>query len=176
VLQADGVVAYPTEAVYGLGCDPLSACAVERLLALKGRPAHKGLLLVAAERAQLDPYVDWSALSAARLERVLSSWPGPVTWLLPASPHVPVWLRGEHATIAVRISANPPVRELCLAYGRALVSTSANRAGKPPARSALGVRRIFGKEIDAVLHGPVGGLRNPTEIRDGGTGEIVRPA
>jgi L-threonylcarbamoyladenylate synthase len=173
VLQAGGVIAYPTEAVYGLGCDPWSATAVA-LLAIKQRPAHKGLILVAADQAQLDPFVDWSSLPAGRRPAVLASWPGPVTWLLPAHPGVPGWLRGRHASIAVRVSAHPVVRDLCSCFGGALVSTSANRAGMPPARSALTVERTLGGAVDYLLHGDLGGLTRPTEIRDGSTGEVVR--
>ena len=173
-LRAGGVIAYPTEAVYGLGCEPLSAAAVARLLAIKGRPAHKGLILVAADQGQLDPYVDWRVLSAERRRAIESSWPGPVTWLLPARAEVPGWLCGSHASIAVRVTAHPLARDLCIAYGRALVSTSANRTGTPPARSALAVERTLGGAIDFLLHGELGGLTRPTEIRDALSGEVVR--
>jgi L-threonylcarbamoyladenylate synthase len=176
VLRTGGVIAYPTEAVYGLGSDPRSVEAVQRLLELKKRPAHKGLILIAAGRDQLDPYVDWDALDEQRTHAVLSSWPGPITWLLPARRDVPVWLRGEHESIAVRVSAHAPVRELCLAYGAALVSTSANPTGRRPARSAIAVQRLFGSGVDLILHGPLGGLSKPTEIRDACSGEVVRPA
>ncbi|MGE0079797.1 MAG: L-threonylcarbamoyladenylate synthase [Thiohalomonadaceae bacterium] len=172
VLRRDGVVAYPTEAVYGLGCDPRSWTAVAKLLRLKRRPAGKGMILVAASLEQLAPYI--LPLTDDIAARVLPTWPGPFTWLLPAAYTCPRWLRGEHATIAVRVSAHAVVRELCTAFGGALVSTSANLSGRPPARSALDVRRIFGADVDYILHGPLGELARPTAIRDGVSGRVLR--
>lgn len=171
-LRHGGLVAYPTEAVYGLGCAPRDADAVLRLLALKQRPMAKGLILVAADYTQLQPYL--LPLAEPLAQQVHASWPGPVTWLLPVPPDVPVWLRGEHDSIAVRVSAHPLVRALCHAFGGPIVSTSANPAGQRPARDALTVQRIFGGNVDCILHGPLGGLGRPTEIRDGRTGRIVR--
>ncbi len=172
MLGAGGVIAYPTEAVYGLGCDPLNGHAVHRLLALKRRPVKKGLILIAAHADQLTPYVE--SLPAAQRAAIEASWPGPVTWLLPAREGCPAWLRGEHETIAVRVTDHPLVAALCHAYGGALVSTSANRAGQPPARSALGVRRIFRFGVDFILHGETGALARPTEIRDACSGRVIR--
>ncbi|GAB4300716.1 MAG: L-threonylcarbamoyladenylate synthase [Thiohalomonadaceae bacterium] len=171
-LRHGGVIAYPTEAVYGLGCDPRNAAAVLRLLALKQRPMAKGLILVATDYAQLEPYL--SPLPEPLARQVRASWPGPVTWLLPAPADVPVWLRGDHDSLAVRVSAHPVVRALCAAFGGPIVSTSANPAGQQPARDPLTVQRVFGGHIDCILHAPLGGLERPTEIRDGRTGRIVR--
>jgi len=171
-LRRGGLIAYPTEAVYGLGCDPRNADAVRRLLELKQRPMDKGLILVAADFAQLQPYLLPLADTLAR--QVSASWPGPVTWLLPAPPQVPVWLRGRHDSLAVRVSAHPVVRALCAAFGGPIVSTSANPAGQRPARDPLTVQRMFGGRVDCILHAPLGGLGRPTEIRDGRTGRIVR--
>jgi L-threonylcarbamoyladenylate synthase len=172
VLRAGGVVAYPTEAVYGLGCDPQSRHAVEKLLQLKRRAATKGLILVAASLEQLDPYI--APLTDEIAQRVLSTWPGPFTWLVPAAEHTAPWLRGEHETIAVRVSGHPVVCALCETFGGALVSTSANWAGHAPARDALTVQRLFGSGVDYILHGPLGGLERPTSIRDARTGMMLR--
>ena len=109
------------------------------------------------------------------LRRLRRSWPGPVTWLLPAAAGVPRWLRGAHETIALRVTAHPLAAALCRQWGGALVSTSANPAGRPPARTALAVRRYFGAAVDAILPGETGGARVPTEIRDARSGCIVRP-
>ena len=170
-LDRGDVLAYPTEAVYGLGCDPLNAAAVLRLLALKQRPLEAGLILIAADYTQIEPFV--APLSAPLRRRVFASWPGPVTWLLPARPDVPAWLRGRHATLAVRITAHPGSRALCQAFGGALVSTSANPRGRTPARTALQVQRYFGNTV-AVLHGPLGNRSRPSEIRDAATGRVLR--
>jgi len=166
-----GIIAYPTESVFGLGCDPLRLDAVVRLLELKQRPAAKGLILIASDVEQLLPFL--LPLDPSFRERVLASWPGPVTWLLPARPETPGLLRGRHETLAVRVTAHPAAAALCRACGHALVSTSANVGGRPPARSALAVRRIFGEAIDYVLPGEAGGAP-VTEIRDALSNRIVR--
>lgn len=172
ILQAGGIVAYPTEAVYGLGCDPLNPQAVMRLLALKQRPWQKGVILIASERQQLEPFL--LPLTAEVDARVRASWPGPVTWLLPARAEVPYWVRGEHRTLAVRVTAHPLAAALCEVFGGPIVSTSANLAGHEPARSALRVQRELGYRLDYILHGPLGELVQPTEIRDAETGRIIR--
>lgn len=164
------VIAYPTEAVFGLGCDPLDGGAVRRLLAIKGRPLSKGLILIAADFDQLKPFL--ASLPAADAATVSASWPGPVTWVLPAAPDLPSWLSGGRPTIAVRVTAHPIAAALCRAAGSALVSTSANPTGRPPARTELQVRqRCSG--VDFIVHGPTGGRRRPTEIRALG-GELLR--
>lgn len=174
VLQAGGVIAYATEAVFGLGCDPQNPQAVQRLLRLKQRPADKGLILIAASEAQLHSYLDLSAISSDIWQQVRASWPGPVTWLLPAASDVSRLLRGQHDTLAVRVSAHPQVRALCEAFGGALVSTSANRSEQPPAWSVEQVADCFDGELDLILLGQTGGGARPSEIRDGRTGKIIR--
>lgn len=171
-LHAGGVVAYPTEAVYGLGCDPENEQAVQRLLALKQRPVEKGLILIAADLAQLRRYL--GPVPEAQMAQVLQSWPGPATWLLPAARGTPDWLTGGRDCLAMRVTGHPPARALCLAWGFPLVSTSANPTGRPPARSALQVRNYFDDRLDAILTGPLGGRSRPTPIRDARTGALVR--
>jgi L-threonylcarbamoyladenylate synthase len=171
ILHQGGVVAYPTEGVWGLGCDPDDQAAVLRLLELKGRPWQKGLILIAADLASLVPYLE--PLSATLATRVQATWPGPVTWLLPARASTPPWLRGTHRTLAVRVTAHRRAAELCRRFGGALVSTSANPAGRPPARRRLQVQRVFGDAVDYILPGETGDLRGPTEIRDA-RGAVVR--
>jgi len=171
ILEAGGLIAYPTEAVFGLGCDPHNETAVERLLTVKQRSWSKGLILIAAAFDQLAPFV--IPLSDTQRTQVETTWPGPVTWLLPAHPDVPFWLRGEHDTLAVRVTAHPLASAICRAWGGALVSTSANLSGRPPARTALAVRKQFGQQVDYVIPGATGGARKPTEIRSL-NGRIVR--
>jgi len=173
LLANGGVIAYPTEGVWGLGCSPACLDAVERVLAIKQRPAHKGLILVAAEPEQLSPWIDWAALPLERLTEILCTWPGPITWVLPAHVHVSPLLRGKFDSLAVRVSAHPLVRVLCERHGP-LVSTSANHAGRRAAQSALQVRQWFAQDIDAVIPGALGGRKGPSEIRDGLTGERYR--
>ena len=171
-VQRGGVIAYPTEAVYGLGCDPAQLAAVQRVLTLKQRPAHKGLILIAADFDQLAPYL--LPLDSVTHARVMATWPGAVTWILPAQPHVSPLIRGEHDTLAVRVSAHPTCRALCLRLGHPLISTSANLSTLPPARDAQAVAAQFGTSLDGIVDAPVGGQAQPTEIRQGLTGEIVR--
>ena len=174
-LRAGGVIAYPTEGVYGLGCEPLDEEAVHRVLALKRRPRDKGLILIAARYEQLERFV--ADPDAEVMARLRATWPGPTTWLLPARRDVPSWLTGRYASIAVRVTAHPQAAALCTRYGAALVSTSANPAGRPPARTALAVRRYFGARLDFVLPGAVGDPRaGPTEIRDAVSERLVRHA
>lgn len=169
VIRAGGVVAYATEYCFGLGCNPLDRAAVMRLLRIKRRPPGKGLIVIAASPEQLAPYV------AEFPPRVLASWPGPFTWLVPARPGVPGWLTGMSARIAVRVTAHAQAAALCRAAGMAITSTSANRSGQKPARSYRDAVRRLRAEVDYVLPGFVGKARAPTAIRDALTGELIRP-
>ncbi|CRX99151.1 sua5 YciO YrdC YwlC family protein [Yersinia enterocolitica] len=173
VLQQEEVIAYPTEAVFGLGCDPDSEKAVNALLALKQRPWQKGLILIAANYEQLKPYVDDSALTDSQRETIFSVWPGPVTWVIPTHPETPRWLTGSFDSLAVRVSDHPLVQQLCSQYGKPLVSTSANLSGQEPCRTTEEVRIQFGSSLP-VLAGLVGGRLNPSEIRDALTGKQFR--
>lgn len=173
-LRQGGVLAYPTEAVWGLGCDPMDEAAVMRLLALKRREVGKGLILVAASLAQLGALVDWAALPADRRDAVQSSWPGPHTWIIPATTRVPRWITGDHTGVAVRVSAHPVVAALCDAYGGALVSTSANPAGAPPPRTLADLDAVLRRSVDGVVVGDTSGGMRPTAIRDGRSGVELR--
>src|SRR5690606_8231830 len=174
VLRAGGIVLHPTEAVWGLACDPASEAATLRLLALKRRPVDKGLILLAASIAQLEPLVDWQSLPAARRREVLASWPGPHTWIVPATAAVPAWIRGAHAGVAVRVTGHGPAAALATAFGAPVVSTSANVAGAPPPRTLSELARHILAGSDAVLEGETGTLGQPTPIRDAATGASLR--
>ena len=171
-LRHGAIVAYPTESVFGLGCNPLDEKAVMRLLALKRRDPSKGVILIADSFEQLRPYT--GPIPQERLDLVESHWPGPSTWLLPAAPWVPYWLTGRHSTLAMRVTAHPLAAALCREAGMPLVSTSANLSGRPPARSPLQVKIRCGNDVDLLLHGPTSGLAQPTPIRDAMTGERLR--
>lgn len=171
-LDAGGTVAYPTEAVFGLGCDPANTDAIARLQALKAREAGKGLILIAHDFASVEPWL--APLDAEMRARVEPTWPGPVTWLLPAAAGVSPLLTGEHTTLAVRVTAHPVAATLCRAWGGPLVSTSANPAGGDPARDACAVQALLGDRVDVIIEGAVGELDRPTPIRDARTGEFLR--
>lgn len=170
-LKQGGVIAYPTESCYGLGCDPRNRRAVMKLLRLKGRPQHKGLILVGADFSQLESYV--APLVAEQWQQISPGWPGPVTWLLPASRRTPSWLRGGHQSIAVRVTAHPLTARLCRAVSMALVSTSANRSGLKSARTYAECSRNFGNEV-LVVPGLIGKRRKPSAIMDLATGAVIR--
>lgn len=172
-VQAGGVIAYPTEGVWGLGCDPWNEDAVKRLLRLKRRPVEKGLILVAANINQVAALV--APLDRAQQQLLLESWPGPNTWLLPdVDQLVPPWIKGKFATVAVRVSDHPLVQQLCRASGGPLVSTSANPGSMPPARSRTRVLTWFGHDLDYVVPGRLGGRQGPSTIRELDSGRRIR--
>jgi L-threonylcarbamoyladenylate synthase len=172
VLRKGGVIAYPTEAVFGLGCDPFNEKAVMRLLKLKKRSPEMGLILLVnswEEVWRLAEKKDYPFLKA-----VEQTWPGPFTWIFPASPAVPAWIKGEYGTVALRISKHPLIRELLTAFGQPLVSTSANLMGEEPAKTIAEVQKQFSAGLDYILPGEVLGDLKPTMIRDVVSGEVVR--
>ncbi len=173
-LQSGGVIAYATEAVFGLGCDPDNQQAVHKLLRIKQRPVEKGLILIAADWDQLLPYLDIGQLTDEQLQRVFKSWPGPYTWVFPAKSTTPKWLTGQYTSLAVRMSAHPQVQALCQRFGKPLVSTSANLTTLPPCRTADEVRLQLADRIDYILPGNVGTQTNPSEIRDVITNQLFR--
>lgn len=171
-LASGGIIAYPTETVYGLGCDPFNGKAALHLLELKKRNIDQGLILVASHFEQLEPLL--CPLRPAVRKRVARPGKSPVTWVLPCLPEIPVWLRGAHDSLAVRVSSHPLTAALCRHWGGPLVSSSANIHGKRPATSPLDVRKAFNGRLDYILHGTHGSTHRPSQIRNGLTGELLR--
>ncbi|WP_273392899.1 Sua5/YciO/YrdC/YwlC family protein [Actinobacillus porcinus] len=172
-LQQEQVVAYPTEAVFGVGCNPMSESAVEKLLVLKNRPKEKGLILIAPRLEYLLPFIDVQKLNAEQYARLQAEYDHPITWVVPTKLSTPIWLTGQFTSIAVRICRHPTVAQLCERAGFALTSTSANLSGLPPCRTAQEVRSQFGENFP-VLDENVGQAQNPSEIRDLLTGQLFR--
>ena len=170
IFKEGGVFAYPTEAVYGLGCDPGNAEAVRQLLLIKQRDEGKGLILIAADFSQVEKYL--KPLNKAQQALTL---PSEITYIYPALESAPKYLTGNFSSLAVRISKHPLVRELCTTLDSALVSTSANLSGQPPAMNIRDVSEQLGHKISAVLQGNTGDLLTPTVIRDSISGHIIRP-
>lgn len=171
-LVKGGVIAYPTEHCFGLGCDPLNEDAVHRILAIKQRNVAQGLILIAAS---IDHVEQYACLQEAPLvKKVESTWPGPNTWLLPKQTNTPAWLSGEHQSIAMRVTAHSLGQKLCQQFGGAIVSTSANRHGQPALLSAAQVEQEMGGELDYIIAADVGGDAHPSIIRDAITGEQLR--
>jgi len=172
VLLGGGVIAYPTEGVFGLGCLPDDEPAVRRLLAIKQRDAAKGLILIAAEASQLRGWADEDDLS--RLPEVV---PGkPITWIVSSGPLVTPLLRGAHTEIAVRLTSNPTARALCIASDSPLTSTSANQSGQPTVRNRWQLQRSFGTLVDYVVPGNCGPASGASEIRHLASGKLLRPS
>lgn len=172
MLRQGEVIAYPTEGVYGFGCDPFNEKAVKRLLQLKQRDDAKGFILIAADWSQVEYLV--KPLSKSRMKKIFATWPGPVTWVFPVSDKVPAWIRGEHNTVAIRISACRTVKEICKSFNGSIVSTSANLSGFPPARTRQELLKQFPSGISFIVCGRVGKLNRPTPIYDAVSGKTLR--
>ncbi|OED37435.1 hypothetical protein AB833_23740 [Chromatiales bacterium (ex Bugula neritina AB1)] len=172
-VHSGALIAYATEGVFGLGCDPLNSTALQQLLDLKQRDAGKGLIVIASNRQQLEPLV--GPVSANIEAKLNASWPGPVTWILPCrTDKVPAQLTGNFNTIATRVTAHPITAALCDACDHALVSTSANISGRPACTTADQVAQCFANDLAYILDPPVGNLTGPTPIFDGATGLQLR--
>jgi len=175
VLQAGGVIAYPTEAVYGLGCDPDNLSAVKNILDLKRREKEKGLILIASAFEQFKDYIQ--PLEKPLEKKLLNSWKentNAITWLVPVKTATSEFLKGQFDTLAVRVSQHSTVKELCQAFGGAIISTSANIVGQEAARTAEQVKQIFGDKINFIIEGETNSNAQPSEIRDALTDRIIR--
>lgn len=171
------VLAYPTEAVWGLGCDPMNEEAFQQILHLKQRPIEKGVILLASQITQVQHLIQ--ILPQVQQQRIIDSWTNiqptdrATTWLLPADDRIPAWIRGTHPLVAVRVTNHPLCVALCNAFQGFIVSTSANPSGLEPARSLQEARQYFGSEIN-YLNGDLGLSQQPSRIIDGLTGETIR--
>ncbi|MDF1758212.1 MAG: L-threonylcarbamoyladenylate synthase [Legionellaceae bacterium] len=168
---ADGlVIAYPTEAVYGLGCDPFNEQAVMKILDVKGRSVDKGLILLISEWSQLTPLV--GEVADHLMEKVKSSWPGPITWIFPKSSIIPKWISGNNSSVAIRMTAHPLARKLC--SDGPLVSTSANIQGQDPVSNLENLKIQFSHCIDGIVLGDLGSSLQPSAIYNVANGERLR--
>jgi len=171
-LRAGAIIAYPTESVYGLGCDPLNESALQNLIALKRRDAGSGLIVIASDYAQIERFI---APHDEHLKRLLCEPVStPTTWVVDAAEALSPLLTGGRTTLAVRITEHPVAAAICHLFGGPITSTSANSSGQPPARSAADVRTRFPRGIDLVVDGSTGKLDRPTKIIDARTGEVLR--
>ena len=174
ILRDGGVIAYPTEGVFGLGCMPDDAAAVNRIFEIKQRDAGKGVVLIASGMEQLQPWIRLD--HDVKNPQLYSAEDKPVTWIVPAADNVPRWIRGDHNGIAVRLTRHAVARSLCEGAGSPLVSTSANISGHAPTRNALVLRRNLGALVDYIVPGECGQASGPSEIRDLKSGKVLRPA
>jgi len=172
--QQGGVIAYPTEAVFGLGCDPDNQSAIKKLLQIKRRSKAKGLILLASSFEQLAPYLDLTQVTNEQIHIILSRWPNGVTQILPARVGISSYLTGDFTTIAVRITNQPDVVTLCTQTNKPIVSTSANLSGIEPAKMWQTLDPILIELIDHLIKGETLGYIQPSTIIDGLTGEVFR--
>lgn len=169
-----GVIAYPTEAVFGVGCDPDNEDALLKLLALKQRPQEKGLILLASSYEQLLPYIDQSKIPQDKLATILSRWPDGITQLVPKNSGLSPLLSGKFDTIAVRITSQPDVVALCKKTNKPIVSTSANLSGQEPAKAWQSLAPELEEKLDFIIKGKTLGHENPSQIINALTGELIR--
>jgi L-threonylcarbamoyladenylate synthase len=174
IILKGGIIAYPTEAVFGLGCDPYNVQTVLRLLHTKKRNIGQGLIVIGAEYRHLAPLIE--PIDESIMEKIQHHRQQPITWLVPAPPQAPYWLTGDHTQIAVRLTTHPLAQAICRQIDQALVSTSANIHSQPPARTTLAVRHHFRNQLDYICSGAVGSLKKPTEIRDALSDRVIRPS
>lgn len=168
------LIVYPTEAVWGIGCDPANERAVMSLLEAKQRPVEKGLILVAANLSQCLEYFDYEAVPIEKRAEIFSSWPGPITWLLPAKSSTPTWITGGSDVIAIRISAHPTIQRICKTFNKPIISTSANITGTPVCTELNDAQRVFGNKVAFYVDEALGGNTKPSVIQHSITGEIFR--
>lgn len=174
-IQNGQVLAYPTEAVWGLGCDPYQHTAFQKLLALKQRPIEKGVILLSHTIQYVQPLLD--TLDTERQQQIIQSWQidpsqRATTWLLPIHASIPSWIYGQHDCVAVRVTQHPTSRALCEQLGHFLVSTSANPATQAPATNLTMLQDYFPQ--CAYLHGELGHSSQPSRIIDARTGQVIR--
>lgn len=171
VLADGGIIAYPTEGVFGFGCDPFNETAILRLLKIKQRSVDKGLILIAASWDQVKNLIKM-AVSTNNIIKQNSRQP--ITWVLPATKKVPRLISGKFNSVAIRVTLHPIANKICQKFGGPIISTSANVDGKKPATKPDQVLEQFADVIDYVVVEPVGALNKPTEIRDVKTNKLIR--
>lgn len=172
VLQG-GIIAYPTEAVFGLGCLADNEQSIRRLLSLKRRSADKGLILIASQIEQLAPYI--RPLSSKDIHKIKNNDDKrAMTWIVPAAVNTSALLTGVYDTLAIRLTSHAPVQELCQHLNFPLISTSANLSHQPAAVTISQVKDYFSETIDGILNAPTGLQSSPSIIINLQTHEIIR--
>jgi len=170
-LKEGGIILYPTEGVYGLGCDPFNETAVTRLLKLKKRKVDKGLILIAANWGQVKSLIK---IDPTKQKLIKEKRGEPITWVFPATKKAPKWVTGKFKTIAIRVTTHPGAKKICQRFGGPIVSTSANLSRKKSIKKLTQVDKKILAGVDFVVPGSTGNLGKPTEICDVKTGVAIR--
>jgi len=170
-LKNGKIIAYPTETVFGIGCDPYKKDSVNRIFEIKKRPLVKKFILIASSYEQLTDVVNMEKIT----DEVLKSWPGPNTWLVPPNKKLPEWLiNKDNGLIAVRVSKNSAVKEMCEKFGKPIISTSANLYDSEALRNYEEVEKVFSETIDYLVIGETSKQKKPSTIKNMLTGEVIR--
>lgn len=172
MLLGGGTIAYPTESIYGLGCDPKNEVAVTKLLSIKNRSLDMGLILLGSSTRGID---NWLKISNQQMRTLLMPTNKPTTYLIPVTQEAPRWIIGKHSSLALRISTMPIIKALNEMLGCPIVSTSANRHGKQPLQTKEQVQKEFSGLLDYIVEGDCGGFIKPSTIIDIVTGKEIRP-
>ena len=173
IIRLGGVVIYPTDTVYGLGCDPANVDATRRICEIKGR-ADKPLPLACSDVETARRIVEFNPIAERLAERF---WPGPLTMVLPARVDYPIWVTHGARTLGVRVPDHQVARRLAKLSGGVIVSTSANKSGDPPPKTAQEAAEQIGGEVDLILDAGPAPLRQPSTVIDLSGDElwIIRP-
>ncbi|WP_343188142.1 Sua5/YciO/YrdC/YwlC family protein [Buchnera aphidicola (Ceratoglyphina bambusae)] len=167
------VIIYPTDSVFGLGCDPESKKAVMSILKIKKRNINKGLILISSEYDQIKKYISKKNIPESNINKFYKLWPGPFTLLHPANKNVPIWIRGNSKFVALRITSNKYIKKICKNFGKAIVSTSANLSGFNPCKNKKDIKLQFGNKI-YIMNGYVDHSKKPSSIINIINGEYIR--
>jgi L-threonylcarbamoyladenylate synthase len=147
IIKSGGIIAYPTDTIYGLGCDPYNICAIEKINIIKQRPLNKKFILLAGHFNQIKPLIKMDK----NQEKIILRATQPTSWVVNAGPHAPKWLIDNNGTLTIRVSQNNIVQRLCHILGHAIISTSANPSGKTPAKNSLELHKYFHHTVDKIL-------------------------
>ncbi len=176
-LKQGDVLAYPTEAVWGLGCDPRQEHAFQKILTLKQRPIEKGVILLSENIERVEPLL--AELDLSMRQQVIESWRTSTfdqrayTWLLPINIEIPTWIYGNHDRVAIRVTQHALCKQLCRGLDDFLVSTSANPADLSPAINTAQIQQYFADQV-TILSGQLGNSPEPSRIVDAVTGQVIR--
>lgn len=172
VLKQGGIILYPTEGVYGLGCDPFNQTAVLRLLQIKQRNINQGLILIVSSWRQAKKLI---ALDLKKCELLKNKTNYPVTWVFPATKNVPRWIRGKFRSIAIRVTTHKIAKALCQKFGGPIVSTSANLTGGSSIKNLKDIESDVFNRVDFIVPGELGNFGQPSKIVDARNGKVLRP-
>ena len=170
IIRLGGVIAYPTDTIYGLGCDPYNQQAVELINTIKQRPLDKQFILLASDIGQIRPLLQIDD----NQEKMIEQNTEPTSWVVTANQRAPAWLVDENNTITIRVSKHANIERLCSALGHAIISTSANVSGKRPARNTLELHKYFHGCVDKILVSDQEQMARPSKIIRLCDNEIIR--